>query len=336
MKDRYNRTIDYMRISITDRCNLRCTYCMPQEITLTSMENILTYEEILRICNAAVELGITRFKVTGGEPLVRKGCVTLIREMKRIPGIEQVTMTTNGVLLGQYLEELISAGIDGINISLDTLDADRYERITGKNELSAVMENIGRAINSGIRVKLNAVLQNGVNEDEWEHIALLARTNRLDVRFIEMMPIGFGKNCRGVSGRELFEKMKTRWPDLETVEDIHGNGPAVYYHVPGWKGSIGLINAIHGKFCASCNRIRLTSRGMLKPCLCYGDTVDLMPILRGDQENAATGSGPDGNVETKDMIRRAIAEAIAEKPAQHCFEQKNHITEESQMVSIGG
>ena len=332
MKDRYNRTIDYMRISITDRCNLRCTYCMPQEITLTSMENILTYEEILRICNAAVELGITRFKVTGGEPLVRKGCVTLIREMKRIPGIEQVTMTTNGVLLGQYLEELISAGIDGINISLDTLDADRYERITGKNELSAVMENIGRAINSGIRVKLNAVLQNGVNEDEWEHIALLARTNRLDVRFIEMMPIGFGKNCRGVSGRELFEKMKTRWPDLETVEDIHGNGPAVYYHVPGWKGSIGLINAIHGKFCASCNRIRLTSRGMLKPCLCYGDTVDLMPILRG----AAAGSGPDGNAGTDDMIRRAIAEAIMEKPAQHCFEQKEYVTEESQMVSIGG
>ena len=332
MKDRYNRTIDYMRISITDRCNLRCTYCMPQEITLTSMENILTYEEILRICNAAVELGITRFKVTGGEPLVRKGCVTLIREMKRIPGIEQVTMTTNGVLLGQYLEELISAGIDGINISLDTLDADRYERITGKNELSAVMENIGRAINSGIRVKLNAVLQNGVNEDEWEHIALLARTNRLDVRFIEMMPIGFGKNCRGVSGRELFAKMKTRWPDLETVEDIHGNGPAVYYHVPGWKGSIGLINAIHGKFCASCNRIRLTSRGMLKPCLCYGDTVDLMPILRG----AAAGSGPDGNAGTDDMIRRAIAEAIMEKPAQHCFEQKEYVTEESQMVSIGG
>ena len=332
MKDRYNRTIDYMRISITDRCNLRCTYCMPQEITLTSMENILTYEEILRICNAAVELGITRFKVTGGEPLVRKGCVTLIREMKRIPGIAQVTMTTNGVLLGQYLEELISAGIDGINISLDTLDADRYERITGKNELSAVMENIGRAINSGIRVKLNAVLQNGVNEDEWEHIALLARTNRLDVRFIEMMPIGFGKNCRGVSGRELFEKMKTRWPDLETVEDIHGNGPAVYYHVPGWKGSIGLINAIHGKFCASCNRIRLTSRGMLKPCLCYGDTVDLMPILRG----AAAGSGPDGNAGTDDMIRRAIAEAIMEKPAQHCFEQKEYVTEVSQMVSIGG
>jgi cyclic pyranopterin phosphate synthase len=252
--------------------------------------------------------------------------------MKRIPGIEQVTMTTNGVLLGQYLEELISAGIDGINISLDTLDADRYERITGKNELSAVMENIGRAINSGIRVKLNAVLQNGVNEDEWEHIALLARTNRLDVRFIEMMPIGFGKNCRGVSGRELFEKMKTRWPDLETVEDIHGNGPAVYYHVPGWKGSIGLINAIHGKFCASCNRIRLTSRGMLKPCLCYGDTVDLMPILRG----AAAGSGPDGNAGTDDMIRRAIAEAIMEKPAQHCFEQKEYVTEESQMVSIGG
>ena len=131
MKDRYNRTIDYMRISITDRCNLRCTYCMPQDISLTSMENILTYEEIIRICTNAAELGITRFKVTGGEPLVRKGCVTLIRELKRIPGVEQVTMTTNGVLLGRYLEELIQAGIDGINISLDTLDAGRYEKITG-------------------------------------------------------------------------------------------------------------------------------------------------------------------------------------------------------------
>lgn len=332
MKDRYNRTIDYMRISITDRCNLRCTYCMPKEIILTSMENILTYEEILRICTSAVELGITRFKVTGGEPLVRKGCVTLIREMKRIPGVEQVTMTTNGVLLGQYLEGLLTAGLDGVNISLDTLDAGRYERITGKNELPAVMENIGRAIDSGIRVKLNAVLQNGVNEDEWEHIALLARTNQLDVRFIEMMPIGFGKNCRGVSGRELLEKMKNRWPDLETVSDIHGNGPAVYYHVPGWKGSVGLINAIHGKFCISCNRIRLTSQGKLKPCLCYGDTVDLMPMLRG----TTAESDPDENAGTNDMIRRAIAEAIMEKPAQHCFEQKEYVTEESQMVSIGG
>ena len=333
MKDRYNRTIDYMRISITDRCNLRCTYCMPQDISLTSMENILTYEEIIRICTNAAELGITRFKVTGGEPLVRKGCVTLIREMKRIPGVEQVTMTTNGVLLGQYLEELIRAGIDGINISLDTLDVGRYEQITGKNELPDVLENIERAVGAGVRVKLNTVLQSGVNEDEWESIALLASKKPLDVRFIEMMPIGFGKNCRGISGRELLERMKTRWPDLGEAE-IHGNGPAVYYHVPGWKGSIGLINAIHGKFCASCNRIRLTSRGKLKPCLCYGDTVDLMPILRSC--SATQKSDSFGDIESEDMLRRAIAEAIAEKPAQHCFEQKDHITEESQMVSIGG
>lgn len=333
MKDRYNRTIDYMRISITDRCNLRCTYCMPQDISLTSMENILTYEEIIRICTNAAELGITRFKVTGGEPLVRKGCVTLIREMKRIPGVEQVTMTTNGVLLGQYLEELIRAGIDGINISLDTLDVGRYEQITGKNELPDVLENIERAVGAGVRVKLNTVLQSGVNEDEWESIALLAGKKQLDVRFIEMMPIGFGKNCRGISGIELLERMKTRWPDLGEAE-IHGNGPAVYYHVPGWKGSIGLINAIHGKFCASCNRIRLTSRGKLKPCLCYGDTVDLMPILRSC--SATQKSDSFGDIESEDMLRRAIAEAIAEKPAQHCFEQKDHITEESQMVSIGG
>ena len=334
MKDRYNRTIDYMRISITDRWNLRCTYCMPQDISLTSMENILTYEEIIRICTNAAELGITRFKVTGGEPLVRKGCVTLVRELKGISGVEQVTMTTNGVLLGRYLVELIQAGIDGINISLDTLDAGRYEKITGKNVLPDVMENIEQAVASGVRVKLNTVLQSGVNEDEWESIALLAGKKQLDVRFIEMMPIGFGKNCRGISGRELLERMKTRWPDIEAAADIHGNGPAVYYHVPGWKGSIGLINAIHGKFCASCNRIRLTSRGKLKPCLCYGDTVDLMPILRS--RTATEKSDSLGDIESEDMLRRAIAEAIAEKPAQHCFEQKDHITEESQMVSIGG
>ena len=197
-----------------------------------------------------------------------------------------------------------------------------------------VMENIERAVASGVRVKLNTVLQSGVNEDEWESIALLASKKPLDVRFIEMMPIGFGKNCRGISGRELLERMKTRWPDIEAAADIHGNGPAVYYHVPGWKGSIGLINAIHGKFCASCNRIRLTSRGKLKPCLCFGDTVDLMPILRSHP--ATEKSDSFGDIKSEDLIRRAIAEAIAEKPAQHCFEQKDHITEESQMVSIGG
>ena len=330
MRDRYNRTIDYMRISITDRCNLRCTYCMPQDIALTPMANLLTYEEIIEICRAASEVGISRLKVTGGEPLVRRGCVSLIRQMKKIRGIEQVTMTTNGVLLGEYLQELKEAGIDGVNISLDTLDAGRYERITGKNELRKVLENIDKAVSSDIKVKLNTVLQAGVNEDEWEQIARLAEMYPLDVRFIEMMPIGFGKSSSGVSGADLLEKMKKVWPDLERETVTHGNGPAVYYHVPGWKGSIGLINAIHGKFCDSCNRIRLTSMGKLKPCLCYGETVDLMPILRGniDTEASAYDLGSE--------LKKAISEAIAEKPLQHCFEQGEFVTEESQMVRIGG
>ncbi len=325
MKDHFNRTIDYMRISITDRCNLRCKYCMPRDIELTSMDNLLTYEEILRVAAAAGGLGIKKLKVTGGEPLVRKGCVRLVRELKQLPGIEQVTLTTNGVLLGESLAELAAAGLDGVNISLDTLRRERFTEITGRDNLQAVLDNIEKAIASGIPVKLNVVLQKGLNEDEWAQLAGLARDHRLDVRFIELMPIGFGKSAKGVSGDELLGNMKERWPDIARDPEIHGNGPAVYYHVPGWQGSIGLISAIHGKFCDSCNRIRLTSMGKLKPCLCYGDTVDLVPLLR---------SGADSDIDQR--LKEAIATAVAGKPAEHCFEQVSGVTETSQMVSIGG
>ena len=195
MKDLYGRTIDYMRISITDRCNLRCRYCMPDGIEWIPMDEILTYEQIETVCRVAVSLGINKFKITGGEPLVRKGCPELIGSIKQIPGVEQVTITTNGILLKEQLDRLILAGVDGVNVSLDTLDAEKFKQITGFDLLDRVEASIQSAVAKGLRVKINTVLQSGVNEDEWKGLMDLAKDQRLDVRFIEMMPIGYGKRA---------------------------------------------------------------------------------------------------------------------------------------------
>lgn len=325
MLDRYGRKIDYLRVSVTDRCNLRCRYCMPEGIGLVPMKDILTYEEILDVVRAAAGLGITKLKVTGGEPLVRPGCPDLIRRMKQIPGIEQVTMTTNGVLLKQYLPELMEAGLDAVNISIDSLRKDRYAQITGRDELDIVMESLDAVLSAGIRTKVNAVLQQGVNEDEWEDLAALAKGRLLDVRFIEMMPIGFGKGVPGVSNTALKEEFIKRFPELKDDTGVHGNGPAVYVQIPGWQGSIGFISALHGKFCANCNRIRLTSMGKLKACLCYEENVDLLPVLRS------------ANAEDRRyLIEEKLREAILKKPGEHCFEEPACVTETSFMASIGG
>ena len=334
MHDRYKREINYMRISITDRCNLRCRYCMPDGIDLVPMERILSYEEITEVCCAAAGLGIRRLKITGGEPLVRLGAPDLVAELKRIPGIEQVTMTTNGVLLGQYLPELLAAGLDAVNISLDTLIPGRFQAITGQDELEKVLESMDAALEAGLPVKVNAVLQPDMNEDEWLSLAETARDRHLDVRFIEMMPIGTGRRFSAVSNRDLLERFRLIYPQLEADHSVHGNGPAVYYRIPGWKGSVGFISAMHGRFCGSCNRIRLTAQGKLKPCLCFGDTVDLMPLLRAaDKEEAETGKEVRKRSE---KLREALRTAILEKPLQHCFESEKGITERARMASIGG
>ena len=326
MLDRYGRNIDYLRISVTDRCNLRCRYCMPEGVELVPMQEILTYEEIREICAAAAKLGVRKLKVTGGEPLVRRGCAELIRMLKTVPGIEQVTLTTNGVLLGKYLPELLDAGLDAANVSLDTLDRERYAAITGQDELDAVLESVEAALASGLRLKLNAVLQKGVNDDEWFALASLARDRALDVRFIELMPIGAGKGIRGVANTELRAELLRRYPELKEDASVRGNGPAVYVRVPDWKGGVGFISAMHGKFCDRCNRLRLTAQGRLKPCLCYGDAVDLMPLLRGGAHDA----------EREALLCQALEDAVLSKPAQHCFEIPERVTETAHMADIGG
>lgn len=366
MKDSLGRTIDYMRISITDRCNLRCRYCMPDGVECLSRREILSLEEIEAIAVCAARLGIRHIKVTGGEPLVRKDCCQLVKMLKSTPGIEKVTITTNGVLLDRYLEPLIEAGIDGINISLDTLDEAMYEKITGSDCLAGVMETVEKAALLPVPVKINAVSidfssmcspEDGENPAAgaktggvpdtsagnawWKQLTDLTLRCPVDVRFIEMMPIGYGKQFKTVNHKELLEHMYQAYPGLEKDCTQHGYGPAVYYRIKGAMGSVGLISAIHGKFCSDCNRVRLTSQGYLKTCLCYEDGVDLRAILR-DGLTQPEGEGhyhwplrPD-DVKLQKRLERAMKEAIAQKPAAHCFEKPGMITESHNMIAIGG
>ena len=352
MKDALGRTIDYMRISITDRCNLRCKYCMPYGVECVPRWDILSLEEIQAVGICAAGLGIRHIKVTGGEPLVRRDCCQLVKQLKSTPGIEKVTITTNGVLLERYLDDLAEAGIDGINISLDTLDRDLYQRITGTDALGTVMEAVRRACAMPVSVKINAVSidfsqmdkeQREAGQDGWRQMVELAREYPVDVRFIEMMPIGYGKNFKTINHQELLEEMMKAYPCMEEDDRVHGFGPAVYYRIPGFKGSIGLISAIHGKFCSGCNRVRLTSQGYLKPCLCYEDGVDLRRILRKGQERPKeeghyrwpyAGCPSDGELQRE--LRKAMEQAVLRKPAAHCFERPGQVTEAHNMIAIGG
>ena len=324
MIDSHRRKIDYMRISITDRCNLRCQYCMPEELPSIGHTEILRFEEILEICRHAVSLGITKFKVTGGEPLVRKGCLSFLRSLKTMPGVEQVTITTNGVLLKSCLSQLEDIGIDGINISLDTLNPEIYEKMTRRNEFSQVWDAIVAAQSSKIRTKINCVLLKGINDHEFFDLIHLARDYQLDVRFIEIMPIGYGKGFEGFDKKDLLEKIAEKYPDYQVEHKVHGNGPASYVNIPGFKGSVGFIDAIHGKFCDQCNRIRLTSDGILKLCLYYENGIDLKKYLRSETSS--------------EEILAAMQKTIMKKPLEHQFHltAKEGTEELKNMSQIGG
>lgn len=323
MLDRYGRVINYLRISVTDRCNLRCCYCMPEGVQDVGMKNILTFEEIWEIVRTGVSLGITHIRITGGEPLMRKGCVDLIRGIREIPGVETITMTTNGVLLENYGKQLKEAGVDGVNISLDTLDSEEFYKITGKRELQEVLAGIRAAKTAGLPVKLNAV-----NRKELDPIPLVryAQEENLPIRFIEMMPVGYGKKYVGRSNEELRETLEAVCGNAECMtnrEELSrmGSGPAVYYQFSDLKVPVGFISAIHGKFCDTCNRVRLTAEGYLKLCLCYDEGEDLRRVLReGEKEN----------------LRTIMEQTIFRKPAAHCFEHPAEMTETHEMVKIGG
>lgn len=306
MIDGKGRTIDYLRVSVTDRCNLRCVYCMPaQGVEPEPYENLLTLEEIARVCAAAARLGISKIKVTGGEPLVRKGCAHLVGLLKAIPGIREVTMTTNGVLLPRELPALVENGLDAVNISLDTLDPERFLALTRRPLEGNVREAIGRAVEAGVRVKVNAVPIEEYNGNSLAELAALAKDRPVDVRFIELMPIGEGKNLTPVPNEEVRRRLEAVHGPMTPWQGRRGNGPAVYYSLPGFVGKIGFISAISQEFCGSCNRVRLTSTGFLKLCLHYNDGVSLRERIRA-------GAG-------EEELAEVIREAILQKPLHHDF-----------------
>ena len=323
MRDALGREISYMRLSVTDRCNLRCRYCMPAEgVPATAHGDILRYEELLRVAQAAVSLGIDRFKVTGGEPLVRRGITDFIRSLKSLPGVRQVTLTTNGLLLPSLLDGLLDAGLDAVNISLDTRDNAQYQFITRSSHTADEVLHTVRLCAGRLPTKINAVL---LPETAAQLIPLaqLAEELPVDVRFIERMPLGVTDIGAAESvHREVIDRLHAVWPDLAPVQERRGNGPARYYASSGLRGCIGLIEAVSHAFCASCNRVRLTSTGLLKPCLCYETGTDLKPLLRGGADDAT--------------LRDAIEQAVRGKPAAHCFAERQAVTERKSMNQIGG
>lgn len=323
MRDALGREISYMRLSVTDRCNLRCRYCMPAEgVPATAHGDILRYEELLRVAQAAVSLGIDRFKVTGGEPLVRRGITDFIRSLKSLPGVRQVTLTTNGLLLPSLLDGLLDAGLDAVNISLDTRDNAQYQFITRSSHTADEVLHTIRLCAGRLPTKINAVL---LPETAAQLIPLaqLAEELPVDVRFIERMPLGAADIGAAESvHREVIDRLRVVWPDLAPVQERRGNGPARYYASSGLRGCIGLIEAVSHAFCASCNRVRLTSTGLLKPCLCYETGTDLKPLLCGGADDAT--------------LRDAIEQAVRGKPAAHCFAERQAVTERKSMNQIGG
>lgn len=324
MIDRLGRTIDYLRISITDRCNFRCTYCMPEDVPDIGHDAVLRYEEILRICRNAVAVGITKFKITGGEPLVRLGAVDFMAALKAMPGVDAVTVTTNGFALAGVLPRLVDIGIDGINISLDTVRRELFHRITRVDGLATVLGAIEEAAASPISTKINAVLLQETRKDIIP-LATIAARLPVDVRFIEVMPIGLGSGTKGLTEDDVLALLRQKWPDLEQTREVRGNGPAVYYKSNSLNGRIGFIAATTHRFCETCNRMRLTSTGFLKPCLCYERGIDLRQILRHVPE-----------VRQDEALQRAFLQGANEKPARHCFDEMQDITEQHTMNCIGG
>ena len=322
MKDSCNRTIDYIRISVTDRCNLRCVYCMPEEgIVPMSHGDILTYHEILRICEAGARLGIRKVKVTGGEPLVRKDIEVLIKGLQSIPGIEDVTMTTNGCLLKEKAALLKAAGLSSVNVSLDTLNPKRFAEITRRDCFESVMEGIESALEAGLKVKINCAVMEELSKEEILAFARFSMERRIPVRFIEMMPIGQGKRYKAMENDDLAGILSETFGPLRESREVKGNGPAVYYTWGNETGFVGFISAVSHRFCGSCNRVRLTSDGFLKLCLDSPAGVDLKRPLR---EGISDG-------DLLDLMKQSIQS----KPESHHFEEDNGEASPN-MNQIGG
>ncbi len=310
--DSYGRVHDYLRISVTDRCNLRCVYCMgPQGITQIPHQEILSYEEIMQVVKTAVPLGIRRIRITGGEPLTRKGVAHLVEQISELPEIEDLSLTTNGILLPRYAGSLKSAGLKRVNISLDSLKPDKYRAITRKGELRQALQGINTALELGLTpVKINTVLIKGFNDDEVVDFLKLVQQKPVHLRFIEYMPIGdhdryYQRHYLPLSFVQ--ETARAAGLPLTPAASRTGAGPAEWFTIPGGQGTVGLIHPISRHFCHSCNRLRLTPEGHIKTCLYWNHEYRVRPCVNDPE-----------------ALTRLLLTAVKEKPAQHRMNQETN------------
>ena len=323
MKDKFGREIDYLRVSVTDKSNLRCIYCMDEkDNSFLKNDEKLTDDEIYRIVKESSKLGIKKVRITGGEPLVRPDLVKLVSKINSIPGIEEIYLTTNGILLADMIDELAVNGLKGVNISLDSLKEERFNKLTRLGKLNKVLESIDKAIALGIKVKLNTVIVNDINKDEIIDFVNLTKEKEIDVRFIELMPIGIAINYKGATNEDVLKVISENYSDYEEVVRSKSGGPASYIKLKNAKGKIGFISAISNCFCEECNRIRLTPEGFLKQCLHFDYGVDLKSKLRSGISD--------------EELRKLIYDNIYHKPEKHLFLEKSDHKEIKFMNQIGG
>ena len=333
MQDRYGHRISYLRVSITDRCNERCTYCMPHELQeWLPREDILTYEETLRLIRIATDLGVSKVRITGGEPLTRRGVLDLVRELPKIPGLRDIGISTNGTLLARRIEPgltmavaLRDAGVRSVNVSLDTLDRNVYARITGRDFHPQVLDGIAAAIAAGFdQIKLNCVLMRGRNEDQLIPLIEFAAARNLILRFIEMMPVSTSEvldENNFISILETKRAIESHYGAVMPEPGFRTNGPATYYQIPGRAQRIGFIGAMTNlHFCESCNKLRLTCDGKLRPCLGSYLEFDIMKPLRAGASD--------------EELRQFFLDVVDRKPEQHDF--RENYKPNRKMVAIGG
>lgn len=303
----HQRKVNYLRVSVTDRCNLRCSYCMPPEgVENIPHSEILTYEEIVKLVAAGVDWGIERVRLTGGEPLVRKGLPSLVNELNNLSGLKEISLTTNGTLLPRLARPLAAAGLDRVNISLDTLSGARFEQETGFDRLQQVKEGISAALSCLTPVKLNMVVRKGFNDDEILDFAALTVEKPLHVRFIEFMTTkaeSIDQHGQFMSNGKVKAVIAEKYR-LESVAGVTGEGPARYFRVPGARGTVGFISPVSDIFCSSCNRLRLTSTGELRPCLYSSEAVELKKLVRGGAEKKYLRAGFEKASQLKPADRR--------------------------------
>lgn len=321
--DKYGRHVTYVRLSITDRCDFRCTYCMAEEMTFLPRSEVMSLEESLRVARAFVSLGVSKLRLTGGEPLVRKNVMWLIERLGALPGLDNLVLTTNGSQLDRFAAPLKAAGVRRLNISLDTLDHERFRRITRIGDLDKVLRGIDAATTAGFtRTKLNTVMMRGTNDDEFLALTRFAVERQLDISFIEEMPLGdiHDRSRTYISSEETREMLGRHFELIPSTEN--SGGPARYWRIPGSESRIGFISPHSHNFCDSCNRVRVTAKGELYPCLGQNDALNLLPILR---------DGGDDNA-----LRQAITDSMGIKPFGHDFTQQMDAPQVVRFMSMTG